>query len=176
MPQFNLVDTQRQLRANVSKFTKEIATLAGRTTKEGTALANGCSHAVEWVAFPDGSGGYEAAFSKYVGYDGVTPLLYDQYRKSDMTGTDTKRRVEKFGGTVYPVGRDAGAPSHHAAVLKVREICALMGKTPKLTSKVRVFNDADRPATMDVLVAAIRAAELTADELTGLFDEVRIAA
>ena len=172
----DLVETKSELRSNVSAFTSALATLAGQKTKESRAIANGCSHAVEWVAFQDHHGEWQVAYCKYVGYRGITPELYDQLRKTHMTGTDTKRRVEKFGGTLYGVGRDAGLSSRHPAVEKVREVCALMGKTPKLTAKVRVFTTDERPATMDVLVAAVRAANLNDDELDALFADVRKAA
>lgn len=168
-----LIDNKNELRENVRRFDMDIRALIGKNTKEAKALANGCSHAVEWVAIPDGLGSWLVAFSKYVGYNGITPLIYDQYRKTNMTGTDTKRRVEKLGGIAYGVGRDAGLSSNHPAVDKVHEMCALMGKSAKLTAKVRVFADEARPATMDVLVAAIRAADLTSDDLDLLFAEVR---
>ncbi|MDB5679034.1 hypothetical protein [Sphingomonas bacterium] len=171
-----LVQTKQELHDNTIGFAAEIANLAGKKTNEHDAVANGCSHAVEWVAFPDGRGGWVVAFSKYVGYRDVTPRIYDQFRKTHMTGTDTKRRVEKFGGTQYGVGRRAGLNDKHPAVTEVRTVCATMGKTPKQTAKVRVFALEERPAAMDILVAAIRAAALNDAELDTMIAEVKKAA
>jgi hypothetical protein len=171
-----LVETKAELRNNVLAFNADANGLAGKKSDAAKALANGCSHAVEWVAFEDKSGGYLVAFSKYAGYNDLTPLIYDELRQTHLTGTDTKRRVEKLGGTYYPVGADAGPTSDHPAVESVKAVCKLFGKTPKRTAKVRVFSNDGRPAAMNILVAAIRAAELNAQELAELFVEVRAAA
>lgn len=171
-----LVETKAELRNNVLAFNADARALVGKKSGAAEALANGCSHAVEWVAFEDKPGSYMVAFSKYAGYNGLTPLVYDQLRKAHLTGTDTKRRVEKLGGTYYPVGADAGPTAKHPAVEAVRAICKMLGKTPKRTAKVRVFTTDDRPAAMNILVAAIRAADLKDQDLDALFAEVRAAA
>jgi len=171
-----LVETKVELRNNVLAFNADAKALASKKSDTARALANGCSHAVEWVAFEDKPGSYMVAFSKYAGYNGLTPLVYDQLRQTHLTGTDTKRRVEKLGGIYYPVGGDAGPASKHPAVEAVRAVCQMLGKTPKRTAKVRVFNGDDRPAAINILVAAIRAAELKDQELDALFAEVRAAA
>lgn len=168
-----LVETTAELRNNVLAFDADARAVAGKKSDAAKALANGCSHAVEWVAFEDNPGRYVVAFSKYAGYNGLTPLVYDQLRQTHLTGTDTKRRVEKLGGTYYPVGADAGLTSTHPAVEAVKAICKMLGKTPKCTAKVRVFTGDDRPAVIDILVAAIRAANLRDQELDALFAEVR---
>jgi hypothetical protein len=170
-----LVETKAELRHNVLAFNADANGLAGKKSDAAKALANGCSHAVEWVAFEDKSG-YLVAFSKYAGYNGLTPLVYDELRQTHLTGTDTKRRVEKLGGTYYPVGADAGPTSDHPAVESVKAVCKLFGKTPKRTAKVRVFTSDNRPAAMNILVAAIRAAGLNSQELAELFVEVQAAA
>lgn len=167
-----LVESKHELRGNVAAFSQIAANPAALQLAERAALANGCSHAVEWAAFPDGKGGWNVAFSKYVGYRGVTPFIYNKYRKTNMTGTDTKRRVEKLGGVSYPIG----SGTKHPAVAAVRGVCSAFGKAPKATAKVRVFADEERPATMDVLTAAIGAAALSDDELDVLFAEVKQAA
>lgn len=171
-----LVETKAELRNNVLAFDADARALAGKKSEAAKALANGCSHAVEWVAFKDTPGSYMVAFSKYAGYNGLTPLVYDQLRQTHLTGTDTKRRVEKLGGTYYPVGADAGPTSKHPAVEAVKAVCKMLGKTPKRTAKVRVFTADDRPVAMDILVAAIRAADLKDQDLDALFAEVRAAA
>jgi hypothetical protein len=171
-----LVETKAELRNNVLAFDADASALAGKKSAAAKALANGCSHAVEWVAFEDKPGSYLVAFSKYAGYNGLTPLLYDELRQTHLTGTDTKRRVEKLGGTYYPVGADAGPTSNHPAVESVKAVCKKLGKTPKRTAKVRVFTGDSRPAAMNILVAAIRAAGLNSQELGELFAEVRAAA
>lgn len=171
-----LVETKVQLRNNVLAFNADAKALAGKKSAAAKALANGCSHAVEWVAFEEKPGSYVVAFSKYAGYNGLTPLVYDQLRQTHLTGTDTKRRVEKLGGTYYPVGADAGPMSKHPAVEAVKAVCAMFGKTPKRTAKVRVFTAEDRPVALDILVAAIRAANLKDPDLDALFAEVRAAA
>jgi hypothetical protein len=171
-----LVETKAELHNNVLAFNADANALAGKKSEAAKALANGCSHAVEWVAFEDKPGSYLVAFSKYAGYNGLTPLVYDELRQTHLTGTDTKRRVEKLGGTYYPVGADAGPTSHHPAVESVKAVCKMLGKTPKRTAKVRVFTDDGRPAAMNILVAAIRAADLNSLELAELFAEVRAAA
>jgi hypothetical protein len=170
-----LVETKAELRNNVLAFNADASALAGKKSEAAKALANGCSHAVEWVAFEDKPGSYLVAFSKYAGYNGLTPLVYDELRQTHLTGTDTKRRVEKLGGTYYPVGTEAGPTSNHPAVESVKAVCKLLGKTPKRTSKVRVFTSDGRPAAMSILVAAIRAADLSSQELAELFAEVRAA-
>lgn len=170
-----LIDTRDELRANALKFAKEAPALAGKGGATAEAIGNGCSHAVEWVAFQDDAGGWKVAFSKYAGYNGLTFQSYDKLRQTHLTGTDTKRRVEKLGGTYYGVGADAGVPSNHPAVAAVVAMCSLFGKAPKRTAKVRVFPVEARPAAMDVLVAAIRAANLNDAELTRLVAEVRAA-
>ncbi|HZF43696.1 MAG TPA: hypothetical protein VEZ48_09840 [Sphingomonadaceae bacterium] len=171
-----LVGTKAELRKNVLAFDAETKALAGQANVAASALANGCSHAVEWVAFEVKPGSYVAAFSKYAGYNGLTPLVYDQLRQTDLTGTDTKRRVEKLGGAYEPVGADAGPASKHPAVNAVKAVCTLLGKSPKRTAKVRVFASDDRSVATEVLVAAIRAAHLKAAELDALFAEVRATA
>lgn len=171
-----LVDTKAELRNNVLAFNADANALAGKKSGAAKALANGCSHAVEWVAFEDKPGSYLVAFSKYAGYNGLTPLIYDALRQTHLTGTDTKRRVEKFGGNCYPVGADAGPRSNHPAVESVKAVCKMLGKTPKRTAKVRVFAGDGRPAAMNILVAAILAADLNSQELAELFAEVRAAA
>lgn len=171
-----LIETRDELRANVFKFAKDTPALAVKASATAKAIANGCSHAVEWVAFLDDGGDWKVAFSKYAGYDGLTFDVYDQLRKTYLTGTDTKRRVEKLGGLYYGVGAHARHPSNHPAVGAVKAMCAMFGKTPKRTAKVRVFTKEERPATMDVLVAAIRAADLKGEELKRLFSEVQAAA
>ena len=176
MPTHKLVETRDELRANVLEFSKGAAALAASGSSVADAIGTGCSHAVEWVAFQDDAGGWQAAFCKRVGYLGLTDASYDRYRKTHLTGTDTKRRVEKLGGTYYGVGADAGLPGKHPAVDAVKSMCAVFGKAPKRTAKVRVFTADERPATMDVLVAAIRAAGLSEAELKRLFVEVKEAA
>jgi len=171
-----LIETRDELRANVLKFAKDTPALAAKASATAGAIANGCSHAVEWVAFLDDGGDWKVAFSKYAGYNGLTFDAYDRLRRTHLTGTDTKRRVEKLGGLYYGVGADAGLPSNHPAVGSVKAMCALFGKTPKRTAKVRVFTNDERPATMDVLVAAIRAADFNAEELKRLFSEVQTVA
>ncbi len=171
-----LVDTKAELRKNVLAFGAAAKALAGKKSDAAKALANGCSHAVEWVGFEDAPGAYNVAFAKYAGYNGLTPLVYDHLRQTDLTGTDAKRRVEKLGGTYYPVGADAGPASNHPAVEAVKAVCKMLGKTPKRTAKVRVFTADERPAAMDILVAAIRAANLKDPDLAALFAEVRAAA
>lgn len=171
-----LVDTKAELRNNVLAFDSDAKALAGKKSKAAKALANGCSHAVEWVGFEGKPGSYMVAFCKYAGYNGLSPLVYDRLRQTHLTGTDTKRRVEKLGGTCYPVGADAGPTSKHPAVEAVKTVCKMLGKTPKRTAKIRVFSADERPAAMDILVAAIRAAELNAQDLDALFAEVRAAA
>lgn len=171
-----LIETRNELRANVLKFAKDTPGLAAKASAAADAIANGCSHAVEWVAFLDNGGDWRVAFSKYAGYNGLTFAEYDRLRQTHLTGTDTKRRVEKLGGLYYGVGADAGHPSNHPAVGAVKATCAMFGKTPKRTAKVRVFTIDERPAPMDVLVAAIRAANLNGEELKRLFSEVQAAA
>lgn len=171
-----LVETTAELRRNVLAFNAEATSLVGKTSDSANALANGCSHAVEWVAFMDKPGSYMVAFSKYAGYNGLTPIVYDQLRQTHLTGTDTKRRVEKLGGTSHPVGADAGPTSNHPAVDAVKAVCKMLGKTPKRTAKVRVFATDDRPTAMNILVAAIRAADLKDKEIDALFAEVRAVA
>lgn len=175
MPKPKLVDTKAELRTNTVAFAQTAPALAASGGTVSDAIGNGCSHAVEWVAFKEGDQ-WLVAFCKYVGYNNLTFPLYDQLRQTHLTGTDTKRRVEKFGGTYYGVGRDAGISSNHPAVEAVKQVCALFGKTPKRTAKVRVYEQDSRPATMDVVLAAIRAADFTKDEIKTLFDEVRRAA
>lgn len=170
-----LIETRHELRTNVLKFAKDAPALAAKASATSDAIANGCSHAVEWVAFLD-AGVWKVAFSKYVGYNGLTFDEYNRLRQKHLTGTDTKRRVEKLGGLYYGVGTDAGHQSHHPAVAAVKAMCAMFGKTPKRTAKVRVFASDERPVTMDVLVAAVRAAELTGEELKQLISEVQAAA
>jgi len=171
-----LVQSKAELLANVADFAAGIPSLAGKASATSEAIANGCSHAVEWVAFPDSAGGWYAAFSKYAGYNGLTFDLYDNLRQTHLTGTDTKRRVEKLGGTYFGVGTDAGLPDNHPAVAAVKAVCAMFGKTPKRTAKVRVFERDQRPVAMDILAAAIRAANLNDEDLQALFSEVRAAA
>src|SRR4051812_20879625 len=110
----HLVDTRAELRANVIDFAQNTPALAAKGSATADAIANGCSHAVEWVAFEDG-GEWKVAFSKYAGYKGLTFDKYDQLRQTHLTGTDTKRRVEKFGGAYYGVGADAGHSANHPA-------------------------------------------------------------
>jgi|SRR5579863_5502090 len=176
MPKPTLVQTKKDLRDNTFTFAAGVPALVKQVSPVTDAIANGCSHAVEWVAFQDDAGEWKVGFCKYVGYNGLTYALYDKLRQSDLTGTDTKRRVEKLGGTYYGVGADAGIPSNHPAVDAVKAVCALFGKTPKRTAKVRVFTRAQRSAAMNILSAAIRAADLKAEELEELFSEVRAAA
>ncbi len=171
-----LIDTRDDLRANALRFANDVPALAAKQSATSEAIGNGCSHAVEWVAFQDDAGDWKVAFCKFAGYNGLTFKVYDQLRRTDLTGTDTKRRVEKLGGTYYGVGGDAGVPSNHPAVGAVKAMCSLFGKSPKRTAKVRVFPAEERPAAMDVLVAAIRAANLRDDELKRLFSEVKAAA
>lgn len=171
-----LIDTRDELRANTLQFAKDVPELAAKRSSTSEAIGNGCSHAVEWVAFQDDTGDWKVAFSKFAGYNGLTFKTYDQLRQTNLTGTDTKRRVEKLGGTYYGVGSDAGLASNHPAVDAVKAMCSQFGKTPKRTAKVRVFSAESRPAAMDVLVAAIRAADLKDDELKRLFMEVRAVA
>lgn len=168
-----LVETRDELRANVLQFAKDAQAIAGRSSASASAIANGCSHAVEWVAFEDDTGTWTVAFCKYAGYNKLTFKEYDRLRRDLLTGTDTKRRVEKLGGVYYGVGVSARLPNNHPAVAAVKAMCALFGKTPKQTAKVRVFTSEERPAAMDILVAAIRAADLSAEELKRLFEEVR---
>lgn len=171
-----LIDTQDELRANTLTFATGAPALAAKASSASQAIANGCSHAVEWVAFPDEIGEWKVAFSKYAGYSGLTFDRYAALYRTHLTGTDTKRRVEKLGGTYFGVGADANVPSNHPAVDAVKAMCSLFGKTPKRTAKVRVFPAAVRPAAMDILVAAIRAANLSAEEVKRLFVEVQGAA
>ena len=171
-----LIDTRDELRDNTLRFAKDAPALAAKQSATSDAIGNGCSHAVEWVAFQDDAGDWKVAFCKFAGYNGLTFKSYDQLRQTNLTGTDTKRRVEKLGGTYYGVGADAGVPSNHPAVGAVKAMCSLFGKAPKRTAKVRVFPVEARPVAMDVLVAAIRAAKLSDVELTRLFAEVRAAA
>lgn len=168
-----LVETKNELRNNVLAFDADVRASAGKTSEAAKALANGCSHAVEWVAFEEKPGSYLVAFSKYAGYSGLTPVLYDRLRQTHLTGTETKRRVEKLGGTYYPIGADAGRASNHPAVEAVKAVCTMLGKTPKRTAKVRVFTVEERPVALDILVAAIRAANLNEQDLKALFAEVR---
>lgn len=168
-----LVESTNELRQNVLEFHNGIATLFGQTSKEASAIANGCSHAVEWVAFQKDDGTWAVAFCKYAGYIGLTFIIYDKLRKVALTGTDTKRRVQKLGGIDHNVGIQAGTKSTHPAVAEVESVCAKFGKTPKITAKVRVFVGDKRPDTFDVLVAAIRAAKLKDADLDKLFAEVR---
>ena len=171
-----LVNNRMELRRNVLLFAQSLPALATQRSTDASAIANGCSHAVEWVAFEDDAGTWQVAFCKYAGYNGLDFKAYDQLRQSDLTGTDTKRRVEKLGGIYYGVGADAGIAGNHPAVAAVEAACALFGKTPKRTAKVRVFPVEKRPVAMDILTAAIRAANLTNAELDSLFTEVRAAA
>ncbi|MEA3036988.1 MAG: hypothetical protein QOH04_2765 [Sphingomonadales bacterium] len=171
-----LVETKAELRSNVAAFAAGLPSILGKASAAAMAIANGCSHAVEWVAFPDGKGGWQVAFCKYVGYNGMTFDLYDKLRQTDLTGTDTKRRVEKLGGTYFGVGADARLPSTHPAVDAVKTLCAKLDKTPKRTAKVRVFESDERLVAFDILAAAIRAAKLNLKELEALFTEVRLAA
>lgn len=171
-----LIDTREELRDNTLRFANGAPALAAKPSSTSEAIGNGCSHAVEWVAFQDGAGIWKVAFCKFAGYNGLTFKTYDQLRQTDLTGTDTKRRVEKLGGTYYGVGAYAGVASNHPAVSAVKAMCSLFGKAPKRTAKVRVFPDEARPASMDVLIAAIRAANLNDGELNRLFAEVKAAA
>ena len=167
-----LVETKAALRRNVIAFNADVRSVMGKNSAAAKALANGCSHAVEWVAFEEKPGSYLVAFSKYAGYNDLTPTVYDKLRQSHLTGTDTKRRVEKLGGTYYPVGADAGQESSHPAVEAVKAICTMHGKTPKRTAKVRVFTIEERPVALRILIAAIRAANLTEQDVDALFAEV----
>lgn len=170
----DLVETKSELRANTLAFAAAAPNLASSGGPTADAIANGCSHAVEWVAFEE-AGDWKVAFCKFAGYNGLNFPLYDKLRQTHLTGTDTKRRVEKFGGTYYGVGRDAGVSSNHPAVAAVEKMCAAFGKTPKRTAKVRVYPSDGRPATMDVVLAAIRAAEFSQSELDDLVNELRAA-
>lgn len=176
MPKPHLVETKIELRDNVLAFAAGLPALVKQASPTSDAIANGCSHAVEWVAFEGDDGTWKVAFCKYAGYNGLTFPLYDKLRQTHLTGTDTKRRVEKLGGTYYGVGADAGVPSNHPAVDAIKAVCAAFGKTPKRTAKVRVFSRDQRSAAMNILSAAIRAADLNAGELDELFAEVRAAA
>lgn len=171
-----LIDTRDELRENTLLFAKGAGALAAKKSAISDAIGNGCSHAVEWVAFQDDAGDWKVAFCKFAGYNGLTFKSYDQLRQTNLTGTDAKRRVEKLGGIYYGVGADAGIPSNHPAVSAVKAMCSLFGKVPKRTARVRVFPVEARPAAMDVLAAAIRAAKLSDDELARLFTEVKAAA
>lgn len=171
-----LVENRDELRTNVIKFADTIAALAKQSSADCAAIANGCSHAVEWVAFQDDAGEWKAAFCKFAGYEGLTFQSYNKLRQTHLTGTDTKRRVEKLGGAYFGVGADSGHSTEHPAVDAVEAVCKMFGKTPKRTAKVRVYPTEGRPASMDVLVAAIRAAKLKDSELNRLFAEVRAAA
>lgn len=171
-----LIDTRSDLQANVVKFAQQITALASKSSSASQAIGNGCSHAVEWVAFSNEEAGWYTAFSKYAGYNGLTFQLYDQLRQTQLSGTETKRRIEKLGGVVYGVGADAGIPGNHPAVDAVKSMCALFGKAPKRTARVRVFPAEQRPIALTILNAAIRAANLTKDELETLFLEMREAA
>lgn len=176
MKQPALVNTKQELKYNTHSFADQIPILATQNSAERDAIANGCSHAVEWVGFENDDGGWDTAFCKFAGYNGLTFTSYDKLRQTNLTGTDTKRRVEKLGGTYYGVGADAGIPSNHPAVDAVKAVCAMFGKSPKRTAKVRVFTRDERSAAMNILAAAIRAADLKPAELEALFAEVRAAA
>lgn len=176
MPGPALIETKEELRQNTIRFANDTAALATKKSAASEAIGNGCSHAVEWVGFQDNAGVWKVAFCKFAGYKDLTFNTYDQLRQTELTGTDTKRRVEKLGGTYYGVGSDSGLNATHPAVDAVRAICSQFGKVPKRTAKVRVFVADSRPASMDVLVAAIRAAKFTDGELQQLLEEVKGAA
>lgn len=168
----SLIETREELRQNTFQFADNAAALVAKKNSVTDAIGNGCSHAVEWVAFQNDAGEWKVGFCKFVGYKKLSFKSYDQFRVKYLSGTDAKRRVEKFGGTYYGVGPDAGVPANHPAVDAVKALCGRFGKLPKSTAKVRVFPIEIRPAVMDVLLAAIRAANLNHEEIKNLFNEI----
>ncbi|MEH3101783.1 hypothetical protein [Sphingomonas adhaesiva] len=168
-----LINTKAELRVHTLRFAREVPALSRAGTVLSSVIANGCSHAVEWVAFKDKDGVWKVAFCKFAAYKDMNFEDYDRFRKTDMSGTEAKRRVEKLGGTYYSVSGASAASSDHPAVMAVQDTCALFGKAPKATAKVRVFVDDDRDIAKTILAAAISAANLSHQELDELIEDVK---
>ena len=159
-------------------------------------LSRSLASAKSFIVFPRPDGtGYYVGFSKIVAYNIDSIPQYDRWR-IEMSGTNSERAVDTLnlsddfdifrvvhsGGSTIGVstrsereqGFEEGSPRDAVARLLARA-----GKTPNSISRIRLMplsesakqDDFPKSPAYDVLLAALKAADLTAAERKRLFAE-----
>ncbi len=177
-----LISTLSELYASTAHFDRIIREgYEDLSPTDKKVVQNAFSHTRSFIAFhrPDGEG-YLIGFSKFVGHQMKGVAEYNAVRKN-ISGSDSERAINALGlATDYALGsaNDARrAPTELAQA--VRDFVALADKTPNSLSWIRLMPLPEemesehfvRTKSYDVLLAAIRAAQLTKVEREHLFAE-----
>jgi hypothetical protein len=183
-PPRHLVASREALVTSIIAFDHLVHNLDAvpNTHGERHDLRQALARARAWVAIWH-QNRWMVGFAKWVGYADQTPISYTAFRKirdeRRLDGTAAERKIKSFGGTAYAVGMNATGPRNHPAVQAVIDLCHKHGKAENALAEVFVLageqegvSDVEQ-AKIDLLVAAIHAANLSPHALAELLERVQ---